>query len=72
MRLPRRPSRLAARQTAVTDGRTFAFMAVLLAVAGLITSVIGQVNPNVHTQLAGLTCVLCGLVFGLISFRDFR
>lgn len=56
----------------MTDGRTFAAIAVGLAVAGLIAALVGQWHQDVHVQLSGLAAILCGLVLGLVSFRDFR
>jgi urea transporter len=56
----------------MTDGRTFAAVAALLAIAGLIATVVGQWHQDIHVQLSGLAAILCGLVLGLVSFRDFR
>lgn len=56
----------------MTDGRVIAFVGSLVALSGLGIAVIGQIQRDFYTIAGGACCILFGLVWVLLSFRDFR
>lgn len=56
----------------MTGGHVIALVGAVVAVVGLTTAIIGQVQRDGYTMAGGACCILFGLVWVLLSFRDFR